>query len=145
MYTEQMDRFWNKVKKTDNCWFWTAGTFDDGYGKFKFEKKNRKAHRISWLLTNGDIPEGMLVCHHCDNPLCVKPSHLFLGTPKDNTQDMIKKGRQHNIKKTHCKNGHEYSGANLKMTNKGYRQCRTCQNDSWNKMYQRKKSLKAGN
>jgi|ERR1035437_282116 hypothetical protein len=84
-------RFWYKVQKPigEGCWIWTACKNTDGYGKMD----NKLAHRISWIIHNGPIPEGMNVCHHCDNPPCVNPTHLFLGTYKDNTQDMVEKSR----------------------------------------------------
>jgi hypothetical protein len=85
-------RFWSKVDKSGDCWlFKTVGT--DGYAKFWHKGTSTHASRTAYELTYGPIPDGMVVCHHCDNPRCVRPEHLFLGTPKDNTQDMIRKGR----------------------------------------------------
>lgn len=90
------DRFWKKVevKSVRECWLWTANT-NGKYGILKAGtgRANTYAHRLSWELKNGKIPRGMLICHHCDNPICVNPDHLFLGTAKDNVQDMIRKGR----------------------------------------------------
>ena|SRR6478609_4188748 len=89
------ERFWAKVEKTDACWLWTASLTKGGYGQFWFTlpRKRIDAHRAAWIITNGPIPDGLYVCHHCDTPRCVRPDHLFLGTPHDNTQDVIRKGR----------------------------------------------------
>ena len=89
------DRFWEKVKKTDGCWIWTAARHWFGYGKF-FIKKGQPlqlAHRISYRLAFGEIPDGLQVLHHCDVPECVRPEHLFLGTQRDNMRDCRAKGR----------------------------------------------------
>jgi hypothetical protein len=93
------ERFWNKVKKSDNedgCWEWTGCQGGiPSYGYFGMNGKSMRAHRAVWELTYGpmSIPSGLCVLHHCDNRLCVNPKHLFLGTHKMNTQDCIKKGR----------------------------------------------------
>lgn len=76
------------------CWIWCGGDFSYGYGAFSYNNQNRPAHRISWFLYRGEIPKGMMVCHRCDQPLCVNPEHLFLGTQRDNMADKVRKGRQ---------------------------------------------------
>jgi antitoxin component HigA of HigAB toxin-antitoxin module len=86
-------RFWGKVQRTDSCWFWLGSRQSNGYGRVMVNYARIPAHRQAWVYTNGTIPMGMWILHKCDTPLCVRPEHLFLGTPKDNTQDMLRKGR----------------------------------------------------
>lgn len=87
-------RFWSKVNIVHGkCWEWTAGLTDKGYGQFFYNGIHINSHRFSWEYHYGIIPFGKIVCHHCDNPKCCNPSHLFLGTNKDNAQDMVNKGR----------------------------------------------------
>ena len=89
------DRFWGKVQKgpDDQCWHWVAYKRPDGYGQFYLDGKTVTAHRTAWQLTSGRIPNGLCVCHKCDNPSCVNPGHLFLGTMTDNIRDRDAKGR----------------------------------------------------
>lgn len=98
-----MNRFWEKVDISGDCWEWIAGKNWQGYGVFKIDGKNMRSHRFSYSCVFGKIPDGMCVCHHCDNPGCVRPSHLFLGTKMDNTQDAIAKGRIDSRGEKNCK------------------------------------------
>lgn len=120
-----IERFWSKVKKTESCWIWCGGKIKDGYGHFHLNRKQHKAHRISWQIINGEIPPGIWACHHCDNPSCVRPDHLFLGTTSDNQIDSAKKGRHAEVKKTHCPYGHPYSADNTVVGRLG-RCCKQC-------------------
>jgi len=85
-------RFWKHVNKTDSCWLWIGGTDKDGYGSFRLNEHVR-AHRFSWEINIGPIPEKLCVLHQCDVKTCINPDHLFLGTRKDNTADAVKKNR----------------------------------------------------
>ena len=88
------ERFFSKVNKTPTCWEWTAGTCASGYGAFSFGRNNtQKAHRISYVYFKGEIPEGLVVRHKCNNPSCVNPKHLVLGTKKENGQDRKLSGK----------------------------------------------------
>lgn len=128
-------RFFMKIKLTDNCWIWTSKKTPKGYGTFDtkpYSKGTIYAHRYSYKYHYGDFDEKLLVCHKCDNPSCVNPKHLFLGTYKDNAIDCFKKGRGnlnlaiYQKSKTHCKRGHEYTKENTANYVKNYRQCKKC-------------------
>jgi len=90
-----LKRFWAKVNigEDSKCWEWLGAKSSWGYGSFGFKKKHFIASRLSWMIANGRIPNGMIIMHSCDNPACVNPDHLHLGTHQDNTDDKVSKGR----------------------------------------------------
>ena len=92
----QTERFYSKISKDQQtgCWEWTAALDRDGYGTFKLNGKKWRAHRLSWTIKNGDIPEDIVVCHSCDNRKCCNDAHLFLGNNRMNTYDAIRKRRK---------------------------------------------------
>lgn len=87
------EHFWLKVDRTGDCWLWQATRRPKGYGTYYINRYPALAHRVAWELTNGPIPAGLDVLHHCDTPPCVRPTHLFLGTQSDNFADAKSKGR----------------------------------------------------
>lgn len=89
------EKFFSRVKKLSysECWVWTGAISMQGYGLVTRDKKHTSSHRIAWELQYGPIPDGMCVCHHCDNRKCCNPNHLFLGTNEDNMRDMYQKNR----------------------------------------------------
>jgi hypothetical protein len=127
-------RFWNFVpdKPSDECWEWTGRRNELGYGTIRETSGSRliRAHRVSASIHLADYSESLLVCHHCDNPPCVNPSHLFMGTHRDNTLDGWEKGRIRKpptpARKTHCPVGHEYTHENTWVEKNGVPHCRSC-------------------
>lgn len=93
---KQIQDFWGRVNKTDSCWLWTGCKNGNGYGHLTVARRTLKAHRASWIIHHGEIPDGLQVHHNCpdgDNPSCVNPSHLWVGTQLENVADRESKGR----------------------------------------------------
>lgn len=128
--SDRVAAFWSKVGTAgpDDCWEWTGATAE-GYGSFGVAGVGQVgAHRIAWYLARGPIPPGLFVCHRCDNRRCVNARHLFLGTPLENSRDMVEKGRAPTGRadREACPQGHAYVGENLYLRPNGVRECRTC-------------------
>lgn len=101
-------RFFSKVKKTKNCWLWKGAPDPlSGYGSLKIEGLKRSAHRVSYAIHHGEIPENLMILHSCHNPKCVNPEHLRSGTAKDNSQDEVKRQNTRHYK---CANPTKYNG-----------------------------------
>lgn len=143
--SSDVQRFWNKVEKIPfhSCWEWTAYKNEYEYGRISIGgRKGRpeKAHRVSYFLHYGNLTDGLCILHICDNPGCVNPTHLVEGTKKDNSQDMIAKGRgkgqfllvdtrSDGIRRknaTHCKRGHERTVENIYISKDGGKRCKVC-------------------
>jgi hypothetical protein len=109
-------QFYSMPEPNSGCWLWLGSVSHWGYGEIRWKKKNLRAHRVSWELANNQaIPDGMFVCHKCDNPGCINPTHLFVGTHQDNVDDMYRKGRG---KWRHLKRGHA-KGTTFKTSRRG--------------------------
>jgi hypothetical protein len=123
-------RFWKKVNKTDSCWNWTGGIINRGYGLFWDGDKFQLAHRFSYELVHGKIPENMTIDHLCRNHLCVNPLHLEVVTMQVNQLRGFGQGGL-NARKTHCPRGHPLTPENIIKfkNNRNTRQCRICKNE----------------
>jgi hypothetical protein len=139
------ERFWSKVERTDGCWKWLGQIAGNGYAAFSMHNRLRSAHRVAWEFTNGPIPDGMWVLHHCDNPLCVRPDHLFLGTVVDNNRDTVAKRRNPAVlarqMQTQCIHGHPFDEDNVYLAARGSRHCRTCNRMAQARRYARRMKL----
>jgi hypothetical protein len=139
-------RFWQKVDRTGDCWLWTGAT-TRGYAYFyRARGCTTVASHFAWLLGSGEeVPADRIVLHRCDNPLCVRFDHLFIGTFADNTADMISKGRMISPyqSRTHCKRGHELTAENTHQYGKAKRACRECAKLATHRYLSRKRSRRS--
>ncbi len=128
MTTELPQRYWDKVEKTENCWFW-HGTMSNGYGQFFWRGKRIGAHRLSYEHAQISIPKGLQIDHLCRVPRCVNPEHLEAVTSAENTRRGNGPAARH-ARKTHCIHGHEFTPENTRLRPNA-RQCRTCERGPW--------------
>lgn len=147
-----LERFEEKYipEPMSGCWLWIGSCDKDGYGRFWFNGKLRKSHRVSYQKFVGPIPEGKDICHKCDVPSCVNPDHLWVGDARANALDMMQKGRFNwngkyifiqQRKMTHCKNGHEFTPKNTyRISRDGgkRRHCRACNLEAVRRYQKRK-------
>ena len=138
MKRNDLIRFFTKIKFTDIHWEWIGAKNNDGYGYWWDGKRLKPAHVISYKLFLGKIPKGLQIDHICQTRNCVKPTHLWLVTPKENSH----RGEKHNANKKKCPKGHPYKGDNLITTPEGWRKCKTCRNER-QKAYWQQANLKA--
>lgn len=133
------------MRGPDECWPWTGAVTGKGYGKISLAYRHRNAHRVAFELWHGPIPDGLLVCHRCDNRPCCNPAHLFVGTAKDNAEDMMAKGRWKRppatvVLSSACPNGHPYVDGSWARAKEGHRTCRVCQRDAKRRWRARKRA-----
>lgn len=125
---DEHSRFMAKIEEKNGCWLWTGPLDRDGYGTFYFRRKGRRAHRVGWYMTRGDIPSGLVVNHVCGNRHCVNAQHLELVTVRENALKDSRSVGAINARKTHCKHGHPFDRT---MTVKGriQRVCSVCERE----------------
>ncbi len=149
MTPDELHRFEEKflVDPNSGCWLWTGSVCSKGYGRFvsaRVRVAPLLAHRVAYEHFIGPIPERHYVCHRCDVPSCVNPAHLFVGTQGDNMRDSLRKGRNKEARKSHCKNGHPLFGRNVRRSRTGARVCRACIYAAGRRRDQRKRQAARG-
>jgi HNH endonuclease len=133
--SDQATAFWARVDQSGGptaCWPWTGPRTPQGYGRYSVHQIRQRAHRYALLFSGWTIPPGLLVCHHCDNPPCCNPSHLYVGTYADNNRDKARRGHlpPQNLRATHCRRGHAFAGTNLHVRPRDSAQvCRQCRRE----------------
>lgn len=123
-------RFWAKVNKTNDCWLWIGWHTSLNYGLIKINGKSVLAHRYSYELVNGKIPNGKVLDHLCRTPACVRPAHLEAVSQRENLKRAVNHISMIRAAKTHCIHGHALSGDNLYVRKDGKRACKTCKNQT---------------
>lgn len=136
----EIESFFSRVTYSDNCWEWSGYRQYQGYGIFNWKYKTMPAHRWSFQFFVEPLIDGKLICHHCDNPCCVNPFHLYQGTEKTNAYDVLDRKRHPIANRTHCDYGHEFSKENTywrkRKGGSDYRACKACtqaRNKKWKK------------
>lgn len=136
-----------RTLRTSGCWLWIGSVDWLGYGQIHLRTGVVRTNRLALVChTKRQIPTGLYACHRCDNPRCVRPSHLFVGSNSDNKKDSVSKRRHYNTRKTHCSRGHAYAGANLLVVHRHsgpYRRCRECERARWRAKYHKQRALDA--
>jgi len=140
-FIKAVERFWDKVDMTYSCWLWRAHKDAWGYGTFWYDNRTIKAHRYSYELFYGKIPDTLSVDHLCRNPACVNPAHLDLTPIRDNILRGNGWGAK-NARKTHCSQGHEFSPKNTYYRKNGSRICKTCDLDGYDKWLSKNREKK---